>query len=70
MKTLQTIVPIVIVSVIMVCLGMERGGDVSNLPGVITGIVLILASLIFRYAAELEEQNRFLIFDREKRDAI
>ncbi|MGN0314307.1 MAG: hypothetical protein ACI4EG_05905 [Fusicatenibacter sp.] len=33
----------------------------------ITGIVLILASLIFRYGAELDEQNRFLISDGEKR---
>ena len=57
------IVAVVIASVITVCLGVERGGDVSNLPGVITGIVLILASLIFRYGAELEEQNRSLISD-------
>lgn len=49
------IVPIVIASVIMVCFGVERNGDVSNLPSVITGIVLILASLIFRYGAELEK---------------
>ena len=57
------IVAVVIASVITVCLGVERGSDVSNLPGVITGIVLILASLIFRYGAELEEQNRSLISD-------
>ena len=49
------IVAVVIASVITVCLSVEIGGDVSNLPGVITGIVLILASLIFRYGAELEE---------------
>ena len=48
------IVAVVIASVITVCLGVERGGDVSNLPSVVTGIVLILASLIFRYGAELE----------------
>lgn len=47
------IVSIVIASVIAACLGAELG-DVSNLPGVVTGIVLILASLIFRYGAELE----------------
>ena len=45
-----------IASVLTVCLGAEGGGDVSNLPSVITGIVLILASLIFRYGAELEEK--------------
>lgn len=50
------IVAVVISSVITVCLGVEKSGDVSNLPGVVTGIVLILASLIFRYGAEL---NRF-----------
>ncbi len=47
------IVSIVIASVITTCLGV-KGGDVSNLPSVITGVVLILASLIFRYGAELE----------------
>ena len=64
------IVAVVIASVITVCLGVEQSGDVSNLPSVITGIVLILASLIFRYGAELEEQNRFLISDRGKKDTI
>ena len=54
---------VVIASVIGVCLGVERDGDVSNLPSLVTGIVLILASLIFRYGAELEEQNRALISD-------
>ena len=49
------IVSIVIASVIAACLGAELG-DVSNLPGVVTGIVLILASLIFRYGAELEAE--------------
>lgn len=60
------IVAIVIVSVITVCLGVERGGDISNLPSVVTGIVLILASLIFRYGAELQEQNRLLISDGKR----
>ena len=32
------------------------GSDWSNLSGVFTGIVLILASLIFRCGAEPEEQ--------------
>ena len=59
------IVAVVIASVITVCLGVESSGDISNLPGLVTGIVLILASLIFRYGAELEEQNRSLISDRK-----
>ena len=57
------IVAIVMASVITVCLGAERRGDISNLPSVVTGIVLILASVIFRYGAELEKQNRSLISD-------
>lgn len=57
------IVAVVIASVITVCLGAERRGDISNLPSVVTGIVLILASVIFRYGAELEKQNRSLISD-------
>ncbi|MGN0315442.1 MAG: hypothetical protein ACI4EG_11745 [Fusicatenibacter sp.] len=64
------IVATVIASVITVCLGTERGGDVSNLPSVVTGIVLILASLIFRYGAELEAQNRSLSSDGEKKDTM
>ena len=58
------IVSIVIASVITVTLGAENG-DIGNLPGVVTGIVLILASLIFRYGAELEEQNRALVSGSE-----
>ena len=50
------IVSIVIAAVINTCLGV-KGGDVSNLPSVITGVVLILASLIFRYGAELEAKG-------------
>ena len=50
------IVSIVIAAVINTCLGV-KGGDVSNLPSVITGVVLILASLIFRYGAELETKG-------------
>lgn len=56
----------VIASVITVCLGVERGGDVSSLPSVVTGIVLILASLVFRYGAELENRDRPLFSAREK----
>ena len=51
------IVAIVIASVIAVCLDAGKGGNVSRLPSVTTGIVLILASLIFRYGAELEKKN-------------
>lgn len=64
------IVAVVIASVITVCLGVEKSGDVSNLPSVVTGIVLILAAMIFRYGAELQEQNRSRTSDGEKVDAI
>ena len=50
----MSIVAIVMASVITVCLGVEQSGDISNLPSVVTGIVLILASLIFRYGADLQ----------------
>lgn len=50
------IVAVVIASVIVVCLDAENTGDISNLPSLITGIVLILASMIFRYGAALEEK--------------
>ena len=59
------IVAMVIASVITVCLGAERSGDVSNLPSVVTGIVLILASLIFRYGAELVAGSRLPVSDGE-----
>lgn len=52
------IVTIVICCVIAVCLGVEEVGDRSNLPSLVTGIVLILASLIFRYGAVLEENAK------------
>lgn len=57
------IVAMVVVSVVLVCLNVERGGDISNLPSVATGVVLILASMIFRYGAELEEKNHAGIAD-------
>ena len=38
-------------------LGVQGIDIISDLPGVITGIVLILISLIFRYGAELEGKN-------------
>ena len=51
------IVSVVIASVIVVCLDAESGRNLNNLSGVVTGVVLILASLIFRYGAELEQKN-------------
>lgn len=57
------IVAEVIAAVILVCLGVERGGDISNLPTVGTGIALIVVSLIFRYGAELEAGSRERITD-------
>lgn len=50
------IVSAVIASIIVVCLGSEETGDISNLPSLATGIVLILAAMIFRYGAALEEK--------------
>ena len=50
------IVAAVISCVIVVCLGAEETGDISNLPSLVTGIVLILAAMIFRYGAALEEK--------------
>lgn len=47
------IVAIAIAAAIGAVLG-SKGGDVGNLPSLVTGIVLILTSLIFRYGAELE----------------
>ena len=53
------IIAIVIAEVICVILGndnLDNVSEFSNLSSVITGIVLILASLIFDYGAELEEK--------------
>ena len=46
----------------MLCFGLAVGAAVrllaiSDLPSLMTGIVLILASLIFRCGAELKAQN-------------
>lgn len=57
------IVAMAIVSVVLLCLGEEKGGEINNLPSVATGIVLILVSLIFRYGAELEEEKHARITD-------
>ena len=48
------IVAMVLASVIGVCYNVENIGSDSNLPSLATGIVLILASMIFRYGAALE----------------
>ena len=45
----------VVASVIGVSFGVEDLNIGSNLPSLATGIVLILASMIFRYGAALEE---------------
>lgn len=52
------IVAVVVVSVIGVCCNAEDVGSYSNLPSIATGIVLILASMIFRYGATLEEKAK------------
>ena len=48
------IVAMVVASVIGVCFNVEDLDISSNLPSLATGIVLILASMIFRYGAALE----------------
>ena len=50
------IVAMVVASVIGVCYNVENIGSDSNLPSLATGVVLILASMIFRYGAALEEK--------------
>lgn len=49
------IVAIVIASAIAVSLDAELPRDISNLTSLTTGIALILAAMIFRYGAALEE---------------
>ena len=51
------IVSVVAASVIAALLGAAHCADAGNLPGLITGLTLILVSLIFRYGAELETQR-------------
>ena len=46
---------IVIASAIAVSLDAELPRDISNLTSLTTGIALILAAMIFRYGAALEE---------------
>ena len=52
------IVAMVLASVIGVCYNVENIGSDSNLPSLATGVVLIIASMIFRYCAALEEKCR------------
>lgn len=52
------IVAMVVASVIGVCYNVENLNVDSNLPSLATGVVLILASMIFRYGAALEEKCR------------
>lgn len=52
------IVAMVVASVIGVSFNVDRLDAYSNLPSLATGIVLILASMIFRYGAALEEKCR------------
>ena len=50
------IVALVVVVTVAVWLGEESIGEVGNTLSITTGISLILASMIFRYGAELEQQ--------------
>lgn len=50
------IVAMVVASVIGVCYNVENLNVDSNLPSLATGVVLILASIVFRYGAALEEK--------------
>lgn len=52
------IVAIVIAEVIAVSQGLSDAGEIGNHSEVITGIVLILVSMIFRYGAELEQKPK------------
>lgn len=52
------IVAMVMVSVIGVSFHVDHLDAYSNLPSLATGLVLILASMIFRYGAALEEKCR------------
>ena len=53
------LVAVIVISAIFVTFGLPQpaGNDWSNLSSVSTGIVLILASPIFRYGADLEEER-------------
>ena len=51
------IIALTLCGIIFVLLKTENTEIVGNFPNVITGIVLILVSLIFRYGAEIENKN-------------
>ena len=51
------IVTAVIATVIITAFDVSYEGNISNLPELTTGIVLIITSLIFRYGAELEQKS-------------
>ncbi len=51
-------IAITISGVFTISLGVESIGVVSNFSSVVTGIVLILFSLVFRYGAELEKNKK------------
>ena len=52
------LVAVILAAVFSELFGLPRqAGDWSNLPSLTLGIVLILASLIFRYGAELEQKS-------------
>ncbi len=54
-------IPIIVVAIseaVAVWQGVEIVGAVCNFSSVVTGIVLILTSLVFRYGAELESKDR------------
>ena len=54
------LVAAILIAVVYAAFGLTQsaGSDWSNASGVTMGIVLILASLIFRYGAELEEKGK------------
>lgn len=51
-------VAVIISAVIYSCFDMKNAPDWSNAVSVVLGIVLILASLVFHYGAELEMQTK------------
>lgn len=51
------LVAVIISAVIYGCFGMTNAPDRSNAVSVVLGIVLILASLVFHYGAELETKT-------------
>jgi len=52
------IIAIAISETIAAIQGVKMVLEVSNLSCVVTGVILILLSLVFRYGAELEEKNK------------